>query len=157
MRTKKIGKRNSGQALVEYVLILALVAVVVIAILGLVGFAIQRNFGIIAAVFGAKKEETGVITFSYYPRCGHITGQGTGLYAVIITNIPSTDLTVSTDTGFITVLTPTAGGYAIQPLFTPPGQDIDDTSLCPHGLVVQASQAYGGTSALYPVTIQSWP
>lgn len=157
MHVTKLGSRQRGQGLVEYALVLVLVAVVVIVAIGLVGLAIARGYGVLAAVLGAKKEVTGVLTFSYPPRCGYLPGTGTGLYAEITTDIPLSDLTVSTDTGFITTLTPIAGGYKIQPILTPPGQDIDDTSLCPHGLVVQASQAYGATTALYPVTIQSWP
>lgn len=155
MHTRKLGKPSSGQGLVEYALLLGLVAVVAIVAIGLVSVAVQRNYGIVGAVLGAKKEQPGVLSFIYFPRCGHIPGQGTGLYAEIITNVPMSDLTVSTDTGFITMLTPMAGGYKIQPNFTQ-YQDINDLSLCPHGLVVQTSQAYGGATALYPVMIQSW-
>jgi Flp pilus assembly pilin Flp len=152
------GKKNlkvraaKGQGLVEYALILSLVAVVVIVIIGLVGMASQRNFGVIGAVFGAKRETPGTLSFNYHPQCGYITGQGTGFYAEISTNIPITDLQVSTDTGFITALTPIAGGYKIQPILSPS----EDLGVCPHGLVVQSSKAYGGETIVYPVKIQNW-
>src|SRR5262245_2602949 len=109
---RKLRRRSSGQGLVEYALILVLVAIVVIVVVGLAGLAVQRVYGVVAAVLGAKKEVTGVLTFDFehLPQCGYAAGQGTGLAAIIITDIPASDLTVSTDTGFITNLTPMTTG-----------------------------------------------
>jgi Flp pilus assembly pilin Flp len=82
MVEKKLRCKRSavGQGLGEYALILALVAIAVIVIVGLLGQAVQRGYGVIGAVLGAKQEVAGVLEFSSgaLPRCGRAPGQGTG-------------------------------------------------------------------------------
>jgi Flp pilus assembly pilin Flp len=156
MREKKLRRKRSaaGQGLGEYALILALVAIAVIVIIGLVGQAVQRGYGVIGAVLGAKHEVAGELTFTYLPQCGRVVDQGTGFYAEISTSVPMDELTVSTDTGFNYGLTPIAGGYKIYVKLTP--GDTEELDLCPRGLVVQTSKAYGGAIATYPVLIKNW-
>lgn len=154
MRTRRLGRAASGQGMVEYALVLVLVAVVAISVIGLTGLAIARNYGVLAGVFGAKREVTGVVTFNVLPQCGYVVGQGTGFYTEISTNIPNKeDLTVSADIGFFGVVESIGGGFKISQQFTP----ANDKSVCPHSIVIQTSEAYGGTTIVYPVLIQDWP
>src|SRR4051812_34886298 len=51
---KKLQKGQEGQGLVEYALVLVLVAVVCIAIMFATGLSVQRVYGLIAGALGAK-------------------------------------------------------------------------------------------------------
>jgi Flp pilus assembly pilin Flp len=163
MVEKKLRRKRSavGQGLGEYALILALVAIAVIVIVGLLGQAVQRGYGVIGAVLGVKQETAGVLSFdpNWLPQCGRVVGQGTGFYTEILT--PITDLsqiTASTDTGFIFGLEPIAGGFKIYQKLTP--GDTEELGLCPHGLVIQVSKTYSGPErgaiATYPVLVKNW-
>ena len=52
-------RTQSGQSLVEYALLLALVATVAIVVLFGIGLSVQRVYGLIAGVLGAKHDSTG--------------------------------------------------------------------------------------------------
>src|SRR5688572_30394890 len=51
--------KTSGQGLVEYAIIIALVALVSIVILALIGMAANRNFGLICSIFGCREDHIG--------------------------------------------------------------------------------------------------
>ncbi len=156
---RKIRARKAyGQALVEYALVLVLVALVAIVILWVVGRAANKSYGLVCGVFGCKKEYEGVLTFNggYPPRCGYVESQGTGLYFEIIvdnTVIGPGDFTVSTDQGDILGVEAIAGGYKV---FQPLAFGVRDDSLCPHSIIIQTSKSTGGLTVVSPVLIQDW-
>src|SRR5689334_20680410 len=67
-------RSHPGQGLPEYAIVIALVALVCIVILGIVGLAATRNYGLVAGALGAKKEVQGSQNYAYFdnnpPQCG---------------------------------------------------------------------------------------
>src|SRR5690349_15579643 len=61
MNRRRLHRREHAQSLVEYALILVLVAVVAIVVIGLAGLAIQRVMGVAAGALGAKHDTTHVL------------------------------------------------------------------------------------------------
>jgi len=155
MSTKKnIMKRKlRGQGLVEYALILVLVTIAAVVILGAIGLAVQRLFGVGLGVLGGSRNVQTSQQYIYFdsswlPTCQFVSGQGTGLYTEFYTDIPISEITVSTDKGFVlTVSTAGAYHYIAQPLLT----SLNDTSICPLSIVIQSSKKYGGVIAVAPV------
>src|SRR5438046_752356 len=98
--------RQAGQGLVEYALVLVLVAVVCIAIMFATGLSIQRVYGLIAGALGTKHdadyqgEQIAIdLAICYLVPEGY-PGHATGLTSVRIdghTNVPIDQLTLATD------------------------------------------------------------
>jgi Flp pilus assembly pilin Flp len=156
----RIRRGKSGQSLVEYALILVLVAIVAIVALFAVGLATQKNFGIIVGALGQKKN-AGVITIEV-AQCGvnheiHFTG----FWVTGSTDLAPSQLTVSADVP--TVIGP--GGSPV-PLSSIPvtggsggpfqwnpqlaGIGTEDSSLCPREIVIQSKD---GAIAVSPIEI----
>ncbi len=144
-----------GQSAVEYAILIALVAIVVIAIVFGIGLAVERGFGIIVGALGAKRDATGqnVIEITTAQCIGSQTQNLTGLWVVGNTNIDISTLTGSTNLAIGTGL----GGapFQIQPngangfKFNPLLANGVDLTVCPKSVVIQAQD---GTEAVSPVT-----
>jgi Flp pilus assembly pilin Flp len=146
--------------MVEYALVLALVAVVAIVALSALGNATQRVYGIIGAVLGAKYNSTGdraieiataqCIAVKY---ASNPSNNLTGLWVVGTTNIPIAELTGSTDQAVGTGLNGGAApvqangpnGFKFNPLLAYAA----DPGVCPKAIVIQAAD---GSVAISPVT-----
>ncbi len=140
---------RSGQSLVEYALLLALVAVVAATILFGIGLSVQRVYGVIAAVLGAKHDTTGssntiVIDTAL---CVSVAATGkTGLWVTGTTNEPLANLIASTErVGQGPV---SAGGSGF--VYNPEIASVADTNLCPKAVVVQSRT---GAIAITPLTV----
>jgi pilus assembly protein Flp/PilA len=83
---KKFARREEGQGLVEYALILVLVAIVVIAILLQMGPSIRLVFGRVTAVL----QNSGVVTAS-----GYITGVNAKYTAPFLSNPGKVTVTIN--------------------------------------------------------------
>ncbi len=160
MTPRRLRKYQRGQGLIEYALILILVAVVVIAVAGLVGLAVQRLYGLVAGALGTKYDTVGHLTIDAPgARCWHMSPtsdypQGfIGIDLHGITDIPFADLTYSTEGSVGTDLdgkdasvegNPSAPNYKVQYILskTPP-------FTCPRVVVIQAKS---GAIAISPVT-----
>lgn len=94
---KYLGKREEGQGLVEYALILVLVAIVVIAILLQLGPQISYVFCEVNAVLSGETCATGGITNIEVTSVQPVPG-GANL-SVTVTTSETLDVTVSTDLG----------------------------------------------------------
>lgn len=152
-------RRERGQGMVEYALVLVLVAVVAIVALSALGNATQRVYGVIGGVLGAKYNTTGdraieiataqCIAVSYPDPKNNLTG----LWVVGNTNISVAELTGSTDQA---VGTGIGGGAAPVEANGPNGFTFNpllaysaDPSVCPKAVVIQALD---GSVAISPVT-----
>jgi Flp pilus assembly pilin Flp len=80
---------------VEYALIIALVAIVVIAIGAILGLTVQRGFGLVTGALGGVTNAPGAleITHAY---CGVRSGQ-TGMRVIVMSTIDPGQLEVHTD------------------------------------------------------------
>jgi Flp pilus assembly pilin Flp len=160
----KRGSRKSqkGQGLTEYAIIIALVAIVCVIILGLVGLAVNRNYGLVAGALGAKKEIRSAQYYVYFdnnpPQCGFIGGTSTrGFYAQFFSDILNpNEFTIATDTGFVPTLIDNSGGgpgignWKIQ-------MPLPDGMPCPTSLVIQTPKAKGGDTVAYTVLQKDFP
>jgi Flp pilus assembly pilin Flp len=142
-----------GQGLVEYALILALVAVASIVILALLGPAVQRVLGIVTGALGTRATTSQVVTFdgNQHARCGYLTGVGTGFYMQFYTAASPDQLQISTDNNVSLMLTPDTtlpGRYQLSQLL----DSAERTDLCPRSVVIQV----GKEVLLTPVEIKNW-
>lgn len=166
MKRKDINNRTSAQGLVEYALILSLVALIAIVILGIFGGGVQRVFALVSGALKAK-HETHSGNYIYFnpdqpPRCGYVAFSGadvTQLYVQFYTNIEDlTQISVSTEAGFIANISD----------ITDPGTPGDlrhafvvltsgnHPEICPTSLVIQASKEVGGAVAVSPIAPHTW-
>jgi Flp pilus assembly pilin Flp len=150
-------RRHHGQGLVEYALVLVLVALVVIAIVFTVGLGVQRVYGVVAGALGVSHTKAELMLDSPGARCYLYDGT-TNIYLTGSTNIPFSELTFSTNTTYnsgsgggvtpirASVPGTTTGtfwvGYQLAP--------VQDRGLCPTSVVIQSSN---GAIAISPVTI----
>lgn len=158
MKIRRGGAR--GQGLVEYALIVALVAVVAVIILAWVGSAVSRVNGVICGALGCKHlvdtDSQSYLAFdpNQEPTCGYVSmGNGVYLTAQFWARMPRGEFTVSTDTGFLEDADIRAGmayQYNITKLIA---AGSSDTSGCPHSIVLQSSPAAGNLTAVHPVRI----
>lgn len=146
-----------GQGLVEYAIIIALVALVVIVIITLVGFATKRGFGVIAGALGATHNETtgtGTHIEITDAHCWTYVGLNqTGVYVRGLSNLDPSLLTGSTDTGWFSVANVGDSGprsFKYQPLIGT-GTDFGK---CPRSVVIQAPD---GTTAVAPLVLEKFP
>lgn len=157
-------KSHEGQGLAEYAIIIALVAIVSAVILGLVGWAVQQNYGVITGALGGKKEVHSASNFLYFDpnagaQCGYRGASGqTGLLIQFYTDINIGTLTVRTDTGFQTNIQPGTGGAANYYQVTAQiGGMGNHPEMCPHSVVIQSSKEAGDVMAVFPVEPHTWP
>jgi Flp pilus assembly pilin Flp len=162
MSLKQKRGRERGQSLVEYALILALVALVVIVGASLLGQAVQRVYGVITGALGAKYNTIGarsIVIESAQCFAVQSTHQ-TGLYVLgTIAGENVADLTGSTDqavgTGLGGLSSPVEAngdfGFKFHPLLSPSTADL---SLCPRVVVIQSKD---GAMAVSPITAEVVP
>jgi len=168
MVSKRKAKRSrNGQGLVEYALIVSLVAVVAALALGAIGWATQQGFGVITGALGGKKVVQGSPNFLYFdtnpfsiPRCGynHLSNQtGIQVEFYFYNNGLGTDsLTVRTEEGFLTDIQIGTGGGANYYAVVHPYADGRHPELCPHSVVIQSSKESGDLLAVSPVAQLDW-
>jgi pilus assembly protein Flp/PilA len=156
MKPRRHRTQESGQGLVEYALILVLVAVVVVVAALLLGQAVQRVYGIIGGTLGVKYNTVGVHAIEITTaECIALTSQNlTGLWVIGTTNEDVANLTGSTDqavgTGMGGLASPVEAngpnGFKFHPLLL---DNAADLSVCPKSVVIQAKD---GAIAISPVT-----
>jgi Flp pilus assembly pilin Flp len=153
---RTISKRSAkqGQSLVEYALILVLVAVTVIVVARLVGLATERVFGVTVAALGTTAEVAGNDGFIEITSatCYAVRSTGeVGLWVLGNSNIPPDQLTGSTEVTVNQVpVTANGSGFKYNPNIVsfPAEKTKALTSLCPNAVVIQSS---GGAMAVAPV------
>jgi len=142
-------RTQSGQSLVEYALLLALVATVAIVVLFGIGLSVQRVYGLIAGVLGAKHDSAGgahtiVIDTAL---CVSVAATGkTGLWVTGSTSDPLSSLTGSTEHGGQGPVSPDAAGFVYNPQIA----STADVSQCPKAVVIQSQS---GAIAITPLTV----
>lgn len=161
MKMARERNRKAGQGLVEYALILALVAIVVIGIAFVLGQAVQRLYGIVGGALGAKYNTGGqhAIEITSAQCIAVQSAHETGLYVVGLTNEDLNNLTGSTEqavgTGLGHLPSPVdpngPDGFKFHPLLSPTAADL---SLCPRSVVIQSTD---GAIALSPVSAEISP
>jgi Flp pilus assembly pilin Flp len=161
-------KSRKGQGLVEYAVIIALVAIVCVIILGLVGLAVTRNYGLIAGALGAKKDVKGAQNYVRFdldtnpPKCGTILSGGHAgqrkFYAQFNSDFDFTNdnsFTAATDTGLIPLIITNHPPYGTDAWTINNTLNPDDP--CPTSVVIQLPKSKGGGTAAYPVLHEDWP
>jgi Flp pilus assembly pilin Flp len=162
-----------GQSLVEYALVFVLVSIVVIVSAAAIGTAVQRLYAIVAGSLGTQVNNStsaqdiidiyeGAQMCLLFP-----SGTGNPQYpngATIVnfrgsTNVPITDLTLSTDTGLLLaggagvfVADSSPGGWIVSAYAINPNKS--DASICPRTVVVQSKR---NNVAIATVNIQAIP
>lgn len=175
-----IRRKARGQGLVEYALIIVLVALVVVIAASVLGVGLQRVYGIAVAGLGTKKDHEGstYIRIERSECWGQIievreAGSGTllntyyltGLFVSGTTNVPLSELDGSTDRFMDTpvdgtkfVFTPNAdesgveipGSFVFNPLIS---GTVSDATMCPRAVVIQRRD--GSAIAVAPVKVNS--
>ncbi len=152
MKLARARNRENGQGLVEYALILALVAIVVIVVAFVLGQA-----GALGAKYNTSGQHAIEITGA---QCIAVQStHQTGLWVVGFTNEDLTALTGSTEqavgTGLQNLPSPLdpngPNGFKFHPLLS---QTTADLSLCPRSVVIQSTN---GAIALSPVSAEMVP
>jgi pilus assembly protein Flp/PilA len=157
MERKQTRKHERGQGLVEYALILVLVAIVVIVVTSLMGQGVQRIFGLITGALGEKHNASGGETITIeYAECYVHTGSNprTGLWIVGTTDVPLNELTGSTNLAYDGPIStnPLEGGASGTFTYNPELKaGVGDESLCPRSVVIQSKR---GAIAVSPVIIK---
>ena len=154
---------QKGQGLVEYAIILCLVAIVSIVVLALVSGAVSRNFGVIGGALGAKKNaanaasatgagvtNTIYIDTSYVITCEVDQSSTIGTYVRVqfyaSSDISLTDIAYSLDSTLVQAGANTTGSspYLAKALV----KNVANAALCPKTVVITAKKAI----AIMPVT-----
>jgi Flp pilus assembly pilin Flp len=155
MSTRKIRREKKGQGLVEYALIIALVAVVVIVAAAVVGLAVQRVYGVIVAALGTKHDAVGHLEIES-AQCIASTSLGkTGLIVYGYTTddpsklTASSELTVGTSLDGSMLLITSNGGAPNSFLLNRVFANQANIALCPKTIVVQSPN---GIIAVAPLT-----
>ncbi len=160
-RSSHLQRRQQGQGLPEYAMILGAVALISIVVLGLVALAVSRQYGLLAAVFGTRKDVQDTPNHVYFdtnpPQCGYVgpPDNKRELYMQLFTDIEPY-LTATTENGNIP-LTFTANGSPS------PGEgnwwieaDIPADVPCPLAVVIQSDPAHGGITVVWNVLQQDF-
>jgi Flp pilus assembly pilin Flp len=162
-------KAPSGQGLVEYALILVLVALIAIPIVYLIGLGVSRVYGVVGGALGFVHNDhrQHYIDISQPALCIASTSQNlTGLWVTGDTDETLSNLTGSTNLAVGTGLN--GAPFAIQSNSVPsgaPGGAVGfkfnpllangvSLAVCPVSVVIQAQD---GTEAFAPVTAQTGP
>ncbi len=150
MNRQLLRRAQRGQGLAEYALTIILVGVVSIAILFLLGQAVNRVYGLLAGATGTTHTTSG-ITFTEPPKCyvvypGPPKGDGydsfrpagtVGMWVVgkLFGGMQRSDLQISTDTGFADTITADASrDFIYNSQLGLPG-----VAKCPTSVVVQGN------------------
>ncbi|MBE2196675.1 MAG: hypothetical protein IAE83_21070 [Anaerolinea sp.] len=154
--------RNKAQGMVEYALLLALVALAAVIILSILGRAIQGGIGVVTGSLGGShdaNEEKGAIEI-LTAQCFAVQSQHlTGLWITGITTHSVAELTAGTNLGMGTGMdglpSPVTAGdapgtFRFNPLISNTRADV---GLCPKGAVVQGQ----GLIAVAPVAAENVP
>jgi Flp pilus assembly pilin Flp len=153
-----------GQGLVEYALILALVALVVIAVTFLIGLSVQRVYGLVVGALGINHGSSALNIESSPPPACYLVGSTTNIYLKGYTNQQFSELTFSTNLTYNS----DASGTAITPIRAAPGNSgtsgafevgyqlapVRDRTKCPTTAVIQAQD---GTIATTPIIVIERP
>jgi Flp pilus assembly pilin Flp len=173
MNKRTFTRTQSGQGLVEYALILAIVAIGAILILKLLGLAVERIFGITTASLGGKAQSAGAeiinitgadcyvisVGSSYAGGAFAATGY-TGYFLKVDTNVPFDQLyTAGTEQdpmmGIFSPQTEIVAPPAISHItFSKDIAPFADGGLCPRTSVVQSLR---GAIAVGPVNVMVIP
>ncbi len=153
--SRRSDRRQRGQALVEYSLLLGLLALVVIGSVLLVELGVQRVYSVVAGTLGVKHDtnDTQIITIqeaSCYvvsPAKSPPAGQ-TGLWVIGDTNVALADLTGSTNQQVGGPLNPNGAGFKYQPLLA----SAPDTASCSKSVVIQSKK---GAIVFAPVELNA--
>ena len=147
------GKKEKGQGLVEYALILGLVAVASIVIISLVGPSINRSYGVVVGSLHGKKNassvpagSTNIIYVTGTTNCA-ISGSTTVVNVTLQTSsdILKEDIVFSMDNKIVPSSTTGAvGTWAAQVQVAA----VADKTKCPQSIVITAKNAI----AIIPVT-----
>ena len=162
---RKISHWQRGQGLSEYAVILGLVALVAALVLGLLGLAISRQYGLVAGVLGTRKDvdaaQYKIIFDQNAPQCGWsdsaIPGGEYVLYMQFTSDVPIPSLSATTENSQIPLeITENPGaGPGIGNMYInydmPPGMP------CPLSVVIQSDQAHGGRTVVWNVLHKDFP
>src|SRR5258708_35124802 len=98
MKTLTFSRFERGQGAPEYGLVIALVAIVSVVVLGVLGLAVTRQYGLLGGALGVRKDIQTPKNFIFFdndkPQCG-ISDGVKGLYAQFFSDIDKQYLTVS--------------------------------------------------------------
>jgi Flp pilus assembly pilin Flp len=155
MKTQQLRKNTKGQGLVEYALILSLVALVTIVVTFLLGQAAQRVYGVTAGALGAKYNASGAetITITSAQCIAEQSSNRTGMWVLFESNVNPGDLIAGTDKivdGMIAngaAINSHGAGYTYNPLLS---DSSADTGLCPKAVTIQTKS---GAIAVAPVEV----
>ena len=152
--------RQEGHGLVEYALILALVALVAIVVVALTGVAAQRGYGVLGGALGARYDTQGqrVVEITGAQCIALQSANLTGLWVIGNTNYDVAHLTGSTEraigTGLEGLPAPIEAngpsGFKFHPLLAYKA----DLGVCPKSVVIQAAD---GAVAVAPVSAEMQP
>ena len=160
MSHQALDRIERGQGMVEYALILALVAVVAIAGLSLVGLGVQRNLAVIAGVMGADHDTSDrAILEITTAQCIAVGSSGlTGLWVVGVTDQDIAWLSASNEYGInvgvdgLAAAVSASGPNTFQ--YNPLLAYSADISACPKTIVIQSAS---GAIAVAPVDVVVMP
>jgi hypothetical protein len=178
--------RARGQGLVEYAIIIALVALASIVVLAFVSMAINRDFGILCGVFQCRRQHddgktvlwfdtsfAGAPVCSFYPRDADSPGASnqTMLYAPFYSSFPISQLSAADERGDALAISEvdsvrlgtgaqengkTYEGTVNRYAVTIMYGDGDLRAQCPKSIVVQTVPAAGNITIVAPVTAATW-
>jgi Flp pilus assembly pilin Flp len=177
MKTKRGRKLQTGAGLVEYALILVLVAVGAITILSLAGVGVQRLYGVVGGAMGLKKDANdGAIQGQVINITGAnclIIAVGSaydgGIYAAtgsttfvlkVDTNVDLTQLNTAGTENTLMMDEDTVASNPVPPpalsnlVFKLDSVPYPDASACPSTAIVQSVQ---GSIAVSPVEVDQIP
>lgn len=158
---KKLRKLEHGQGLVDYALIIALVALIAIVGLGLIALAASHGYGIVGGVLGVRKDVQSTVNNIYFdtnpPQCGTWNG-GRQLYMQFFSDVPIPDLSATTEDSSMTLAISTNGNAT-------PGSGTGNLLIsyplqagqsCPHAVVIQSDPAHGSKTVVWNVLQKDW-
>lgn len=160
---RRLSRWQRGQGMPEYAMILAAVALVSIVVLGLLGLALSRQYGLVAGVLGTRKDVQTSPNHVYFdtnpPQCG-------------IDNSPAGDGKVHLFMQFFTDIKPYLTATTENPNIpmemveneSPPSgignwyidTTLDANVLCPLAVIIQSDKAHGGVTVVWNVLHQDW-
>ncbi len=155
----RISSRKNGQALVEYALILVLVALAVIVGAFLIGQAAQRVYGVIVGALGGAHNAEGQheIAIDVAMCAASISQNRTGMWVTGTTNedvnnlLASTNQSVGTGIGGAAAPVESTGGNTFR--WNPLLANTADVNLCPQSVVIQSADGAIAVAPLDRVTV----
>lgn len=146
MKMQHAKSPQKGQSIAEYVLLLALVAIVAVAILFGVGLATQRIYGLIEGAFGVHFDthDKHIVEITSAQCISVASIHQTGLWVVGNTDEDIADLTGSTEFG-LSEVSANGSGFLYHPMIDANAADV---TKCPESVVIQAKD---GAIAIVPL------